>query len=227
MNEVTGDQRQVGKCAVLALGYGGGVGAFQSMAKIYGVKISDSKADDIKVKWRKANSKIVDYWYALENAAIKAVQNKGSKVVAGPTGREVCFKVVGNFLFCRLPSGRFITTPYPHLKYVPTPWGSERLSLFYYGEKEQKFIKMSTYGGKLAENITQAVSADLLRNSLVQCELADFPVTFHVHDEIVCELNENDSRTEKELEKCMEILPPWAKDLPIKAEGWQGKRFRK
>lgn len=222
-------RRQVGKCAVLALGYGGGVGAFQSMARVYGVKVSDEQAEEIKTAWRASHPKIVRYWYDLEAAALDAVE-LGKQTSAGPPGREVKFKMAGPFLWCRLPSGRRICYPYPRVAERETPWGQMRRALHFMGENAvtRKWEEMSTYGGSLAENITQAVCRDLLAEAIIRLEAADYPVVFHAHDEAVVEIAT--SRAEgavSEIERILSEVPSWAQGLPLSAEGWRGKRYRK
>lgn len=113
-------ERQVGKVVILACGYQGSVGAFQSMAKNYGVKVPDDQALKIVKAWREKNPAIVGYWRECEAAAISAVQEPGEKFYAGPPGRQVGYQKRGSFLFCRLPSGRLLSYPYPRL--VPYVW---------------------------------------------------------------------------------------------------------
>jgi DNA polymerase bacteriophage-type len=241
MDEVTKAQRQIGKVAVLALGYGGGVGAFQSMARNYNVKVPDAEADQIKVAWRDSHRKIVQYWYALESASIAAVQ-EGGKFTAGAAGREVTFLKNGSFLWCRLPSGRALCYPYPEIRTVQTPWGDLKEALTYMTEldssqrKSTKVLddpaahgswqRISTYGGSFAENVTQAASRDLLASALLRFSQRGVNVTMHCHDEAVCEIQKG-SMTVKDAEQLMCVLPEWAAGLPVGAEGWIGPRYRK
>jgi DNA polymerase bacteriophage-type len=229
MAEVTKAQRQIGKVAVLALGYGGGIGAFQSMARNYNVKVADSEADAIKVAWREAHPSIVRYWRELENAAINAVQF-GDVCKAGPVGRQVAFKMDGSFLWCRLPSGRVLCYPYPSVKDVEVPWGGTKPALYYWcvNGTTNKWEETSTYGGSLAENVTQAVARDLLAEALLRLDHSGYPVTMHVHDEAVVEIAaKRDDVTLEHIESLMTEVPKWADGLPIAAEGWRGTRYRK
>lgn len=229
IDAVTKDQRQIGKVAVLALGYGGGVGAFQSMARVYGVKVPDEQADQIKKAWREAHPKIVQYWYDLETAAINAVEF-GLTTKAGAKGREVTFRKAGSFLWCRLPSGRVLCYPYPVIREVEVPWGGTKPALHYMAVNgvTNKWEETSTYGGSLCENVTQAVAACLLRDALVSLEDEGYPVVMHVHDEVVVEIPAcAGPETEKEIENIMATVPQWADGLPLAAEGWRGFRYRK
>lgn len=226
INKVDKKQRLVGKVATLALGFQGGVGAFQSMAKVYFIKVPDTQAEQIKLTWRQANPNIVSYWYQLERAAIAAVECPGQKFACGPKGRHATFLVKGSFLFCRLPSGRAICYPYPKMKMVKTPWGEMKNALSYKGNVYGQFVTRIAYGGLIAENITQATARDLLAAALLRFDAKGYPIVFHVHDEIVVEAPKGFSSV-REAEELMCELPAWAKGLPIKAEGWQGKRYRK
>ena len=125
IEEVTKDQRQRGKVAILALGFGSGVGGFQAMARTYNVTISDEEAEEIKSAWRAANRKIVQYWYDLEEAVLGAMRSGGVHY-AGAAGRQVKFRKSGSFLWALLPSGRALCYPYPELRMVMTPWGEEK-----------------------------------------------------------------------------------------------------
>jgi DNA polymerase len=229
MGEVTKAQRQIGKVAVLALGYGGGIGAFQSMARNYNVKVADQEADDIKKAWREAHPRIVRYWYDLESAAINAV-DLGVVCKSGPAGRQVAFVKKGSFLWCKLPSGRVTCYPYPVVKGMPVPWGGTKPALHYMSVNgvTNKWEETNTYGGSLAENVTQAVARDLLAFGMVSLEHHGYPIIMHVHDEAVVEIPTNsDDGTLKRIESIMSQTPSWAAGLPVTAEGWRARRYRK
>jgi DNA polymerase len=225
---VTKDERQIGKVAVLALGFGGGVGAFQSMARVYGVNVDDQRADEIKTKWRSSHPKIVQYWRELETAAIDAI-DADTTTFAGHPGREVAFRREGSFLWCKLPSGRVLCYPYPMIRQTPTPWGEPRSALHYHAVSlGNHWEETSTYGGSLAENVTQAVARDLLAEAMLSLDAAGHRIVMHVHDEIVVEVSrEAPADTLKKIEKIVATPPSWAKDLPLAAEGWRGFRYRK
>ena len=244
-------QRQLGKVATLALGYGGGVGAFQAMSRAYNLEISDRGADSIKRAWRKSHPEIVNFWYDLENAAIAAVQNELDVI---PVNKHIAFRKAGSFLQCRLPSGGKLTYPYPRLEtcgYYKTGYkvntvresnlarnveyqakldagdAWEKPTLFYRSNRVGgDFYSESTYGGSLAENVTQAIARDLLAWALIRFENNGLKTVFHVHDEIICEVPIRSVDLEYAVE-LMEVTPIWAGGLPLAAEGWIAERYRK
>ena len=243
LDEVTKDQRQRGKVAILALGFGSGVGGFQAMARTYNVKITDEEADEIKKAWRAVNQRIVQYWSDLESAVLGAMKN-GSVTSAGARGREVKFRKAGSFLWALLPSGRALCYPYPELRMVTTPWGEDKEQLTFMTVVDQtqkkkakvlsdpsargRWQRTSTYGGSLAENMTQAIARDLLADAMRAIEAEGLEVCFHVHDEVVVEVER--FRAQYALEKMtalMSVAPAWAAGLPLAAEGFHGKRYRK
>jgi DNA polymerase len=224
MEEVTKEQRQIGKVAVLALGYEGGKGAFQMMAKAYGVKVSDREAEQIKNAWRLKRWKTVKFWRDLEAAAIAAVRYPGKKYAVG----SITYLMNASFLFCQLPSKRVLCYPYPKVGEVELPWGEMKDGLSFMSENSvtRKFDREMGYGGKLAENVTQAVSRDVLAEGIIRAEERGAPVVLHVHDEIVSEVSEGSWKLE-DFEALVAEQPKWAEGLPLSAEGWIGKRYRK
>lgn len=231
LDKVTDEHRQIGKVLELSMGYQGGVVAFHSMAKNYGVKVSDERANELKIAWRTAHPKIVAYWDQLGKAALNAVKNPGKVFTAGPKDhREIKYIMSGSFLVCRLPSGRCLYYPFPQIKPKATPWGEMRDSLSYMTEDAvtKQWVRSHFYGGLAAENITQAAARDILAEALLRVESSGYNVVLHIHDEIVSENDLTDkTKTLKQMSELMCILPEWAKGLPIAASGWTGKRYRK
>lgn len=227
INEVTKHQRDLGKVQVLAFGFGGGVGAFQVMAKPAGLKISDKQADEIKEAWRKAHPNIVRYWHRMEDAAMKAIRHPGETFSVGPLGRQVKYKKSGSFLFCLLPSNRAICYPYPKIEQFETPWKEMRDGVSYMLEEGVTWKREKAWYGVLVENVVQAVARDLLVEALFRFEDKFHKVVFHVHDEVVLEIPDALRISIRDIERIMSEVPSWAKDLPLSAAGHVGKRYRK
>lgn len=216
--------RQIGKVTELAFGFGGGVGAFHSMAKVYGVHVSDDDADGFKFAWRNSHPMIVQGWKNLEKAAKAAVEHPGVKTYAGALGRQVTFLMKGKHLYCQLPSGRVLTYPLavlrpgkygPELTHFRTLSGDEkRKSKVIEDELNRSFFaRISTWGGTLMENVVQAICRDLLVHVMLQLRAMGIPIVLHVHDEVVAEVDESLANEVKQtMEGLMSTpaLPEWA-----------------
>lgn len=235
--DVTKDERQShGKVPELALGYQGGVGAFSTMAANYGVDLDRVTIEAIRDGWREKHPAIKRFWYAMEEAAVAAVKDRGSIQSVG----RIRFKVSGSFLMMRLPSGRFLAYPYPEVREFDTPWGEPKDGLTYFStidvSKKAKVVddpkntsnwaRIKTYGGQIVENATQAVARDVLADAMPRLEAAGYPIVLSVHDEIVCEVPDGHGSVD-EMEAIMCDLPQWAKGLPVAAEGFEDRRYRK
>lgn len=160
----------------------------------------------------------------LEERVRQAKAQKGRWHKAG----VVKYKVLGRFLFCQLPSGRRLAYPYPYIRPKMTAWGKMKETIHFMGVGDnRKWCTQTTYGGKLVENIVQAIARDLMANAMVAVD--DDPIydiVLTVHDEIVTEVDEGKGSV-KEFEALISELPDWAEGFPLAAEGWRGKRYRK
>ena len=220
---ITKEERQSpGKVSVLACGYGGSVNAVR---KFGGEGMSDEEIkEQIVNPWRNAHPMTVAFWRGLEEACMGAVANPG--MVVG--FRSVEFRVRKNFLMCRLPSGRILYYYDPDIRPCLTSWGEWKDSVTYMtvDGMTKKWVRTNTYGGKLAENVTQAICRDLMAEAMLRLEAAGYPIVLTVHDEIVTEVPEGFGSV-AELEKIMCVVPKWASGFPISAAGWRGKRYKK
>lgn len=222
--EVTKAQRQIGKVAILALGYQGGVGAFQTMAANYGVTMADEEADRIKVAWRNDNGAIVQLWWDVDAAVRRVLSGAALMVDLGPHLR---FGMVGTSLVIRLPSGRALF--YRDAKLITDPdGGKEEISYMGLNQYTRKWERLRTYGGKLVENITQAVARDFMAHGMAEAERAGLSVVLTVHDEILTEapVDQADAALVK-LDDAMRTIPAWGIGIPLGSDGWVGERYRK
>ena len=222
--EITKSERQIGKVAELALGYNGGKVAFQQMGISYGVHVGDDKAQEIVTKWRASRPMTTKFWKEIERACMLAVQKPGITYEY----RAIKFKVVKGNLAMRLPSGRLLWYQNPRIMDRMKVWGDVLPTVVYDGvnPETKKWADLELYGGLLTENAVQAISRDLLVSGMFAVEAAGYEIVFHVHDELVSEAPEGFGSVE-EFESLMCTLPAWAEGLPIKAEGWRGKRYKK
>lgn len=213
LDTITKELRQKGKIAELALGYQGGVGALIAMGAL-DMGLSEDELPDIVERWRNANRAIVQFWRSIGTAALHVVQTGEAVGLRGLViAREMDWKTGQDFMTIRLPSGRKLFYPRPHI--VENDLG--RPAVHYYGTEGGKWTVLSTYGGKLTENVVQAISRDCLANAMMKLHMAGFEIVMHVHDEIVAEV-EGD-RLEEMLAIMREPIP-WAPGLPMDAAGF-------
>lgn len=230
--------RQKGKISELALGYQGGAGALKTMGALE-MGLTEDELDPIKVAWRSANPEIVNLWYACERAAKTAVAKKAVVPLSIAGGRtKLVFAYESGFLTITLPSKRKLFYVKPRLEtedlYRETSVGGRYIlasagSLTYEGmdQKTKQWTRLPTYGGKLVENITQAVARDCLAESMLALDAEGYPQLFTVHDEDIVELPYSSPKGLKDVEAVMGRSIAWAKDLPLRGDGFETEYYMK
>jgi DNA polymerase len=254
--DVTKDQRQVGKVQELALGYEGGVGAFLTFAAAYGIDLEamgqqayDAIPQDIlreaegmlkwtkkqrrstfglsdqawivcesfKRSWRAAHPAISSMWGELADTVRLAIRKPG---VTYPC-RMLKVRRDGSWLRIGLPSGRCLC--------YPSPAVDDGGQISYMGNNQytRKWCRLKTYGGKLFENVCQAVARDVLTHNMALIEQAGYEIVLTVHDEVICESPDSDEFNDAHLSSLLANNPPWALDMPLAAAGFETYRYRK
>lgn len=209
--------RQKGKVAVLACGYGGSLGALKRMG---GVKmgLTEDEMTSIVAAWREANAHIVQFWYDIEAACIQTIKDHCTRRVG-----KIAVGFKAGMLTLILPSGRALYYARPSIS--ENDWGRPEINFWGLGTA-RKWEKLSTYGGKLVENITQAVDRDVLAHALVTLESAGYHAVMHVHDEVICEEKLGHGSLE-EMSAIMCRVPTWAKGPPLDADGFEASFYKK
>ena len=208
--------RQKGKIAVLALGYGGGIGALENMG---GSKmgLTEREEKEIIQKWRDANPRIVKFWATVEAAAMKALKTGESTTIH--RGIEVAKR--WGMLTITLPSGRIVCYPRARIgtEYGDS-WRGDHEIIEYEGlnQTTKKWEAIRTYGGKLTENIVQSVARDILGIVILRAEAAGLKIVFHIHDEIIVEAEPG--QTLEDVTAIFSQPIDWCKDLPLKGAGY-------
>lgn len=263
--EITDDERQVGKAAVLGCGFQMGWRKFKTAAwDVYRAHVDVPTAKKAVAAYRKQNWPVAELWDNYNNAAIFAIENPGKKYRVGP----IYFFVKNDFLWIQLPSGRRLAYKTPSVEFgevfiegeaKPVGYYKNRMrfdeelkdyvpqerreddkifqakKIKYYAvnhklKKDEtpipKWGRETTYGGKLTENIVQAVARDLLAETMPRAKRAGFEILMHSHDELVCEAKIGTFKPEW-FKKVMSTPPKWAPDLPLKTAGWVGGRYQK
>lgn len=239
-------RKSLGKVAELASGYGGWVGAW----KAFGADEHFDSDEAIKaqvIAWRAASPEIVEFWggqhrqvgakpwdsvpelFGLEGAAVSAVINPGKCY----SYRDISYGVRDDVLYCRLPSGRFLHYHKPRVDPGEDVFRRPCMILTFEGHNSNSangpigWHRRDTYGGRLAENVTQAVAADIQMEAMVRVQASGYPVVMHTHDELTAEVPED---TDRPLERMIDLMtqrPAWAQDWPIRASGWVHRRYQK
>lgn len=220
-DEISDEERQLGKAQVLGCGFGMGHVKFRQTAwEQYRLKLSEEQSQAAVFKYRRANAAVPVLWKAYEKAAIAAVSTKKPQKAG-----KCLFFVQDKFLWVELPSGRRLAYRQPHLANIETDYGP-RLSLQFFGvDSSKKKMRLErTWGGTLTENIVQATARELMAHGLLRLEKAGYRALLTVHDEVICEKQEGSTQ---EFSRILCEVPKWGPGLPIEAAAWTGPRYRK
>jgi DNA polymerase len=217
--------RQYGKIADLAFGYQGGAGAYKNFAPEDDTA-SEAQIEAHKQTWRERHPQIVQFWGGIDRAAINAVRQSPAAIRYGRLTLQ-CERVAdAAFLFITLPSGRRLAYPFPKL--ITNRFGYPAVEFMDNAIATGGWTPCNhghgAYGGMWTENIVSGIGRDLLASAMTRLEKAGYPVVLHVHDELVCELPNNEGSLD-EFKYLIERLPDWAKGLPVAAKVRNGPRF--
>ena len=210
-------ERAKGKVASLACQYGGSTGALVSMGAL-DMGLTEDELPPLVAAWRKANPHMVQFWWDVDAAAIKAVTEKQRTKVG-----RIIFEYKSGILFITLPSGRKLSYVKPRM--AVNRFGRDGLT--YEGISEnKKWSRIETYGPKLVENIVQGTARDLLAEAMLRVEKKGYPIVMHCHDEIIAEVPEGTGSVD-EMCEVMAVQPEWAEGLPLRADGYQCNFYQK
>ena len=210
-------ERAKGKVASLACQYGGSSGALVSMGAL-DMGLTEEELPPLVAAWRKANPHMVQFWWDVDAAAVKAVTEKQKTKVG-----KIIFEYKSGILFITLPSGRKLSYVKPRM--AVNKFGRDGLT--YEGISEnKKWSRIETYGPKLVENIVQGTARDLLAEAMLRVEEKGYPIVMHCHDEIIAEVPEGTGSVD-EMCEVMAVQPEWAEGLPLRADGYQCSFYQK
>lgn len=224
LEQVTKAQRQVGKQSELGCGYGMGWKKFMATCENFGIPVTEQLAKTAVNAYRSTHQPVVKCWSNLERASILAVRNPGKRFKVNCT----TWWVDKNFLWCGLPSGRKLAYYGPEIQYKTTPWNEKRPVLYHYGVNplSRAWELGGTYGGRLTENVVQAVARDFMAAAMLRLDEKGYETVLTVHDEDLAERVKGEGSVD-EFTSLMAEIPPWGAGCPIKVEGWSGPRYRK
>lgn len=223
LEDVTKEQRDLGKRIVLGAGFGMGWRKFVITCKTQGnLVIEDSLAQKGIAAYRNRYRAVPQFWKELEGAAFRVVQGSGPRRVG-----KLLLESEKNCFTIKLPSDRKLYYWYPSIKEQMTDYGPKDSIFFWYVDSQtRKWVEGPTYGGMLCENVVQATARDVMKYRSLVAEKEGYTPLFFVHDEIVTE-DDKDFGSIKELENIMAKIPTWAEGLPVAVEGWEDARYHK
>lgn len=230
------DKRTLSKPAKLGAGYRLGGGdqnndgsktGLWGYAENLGVEMTREEAHRGVEIYREAYPKIVQFWYDLDNAAKAVIEGEKKTARVG----FIEFDRAGPFMRIKLPSGRYLHYLRPKIESRKAPWGAVKPTITYAGlnQTSGKWQRLSTHGGKLTENVTQAVARDILAEGMIRMKATGrLPIVGHVHDETICEVPKKDAKELLALQiACMTVAPDWAPDIPLNAAGFTSDFYTK
>jgi DNA polymerase len=226
-DEVTKEQRQVSKSAVLGAMFGQGAKGLVKYAEGMGVSLTEAQAKNAVDNYRASYAKVKLLWSLCETAAIDAVQNPGTAFAAG---HKIKMKSVKQALWMQLPSGRLICWQRPELSLNPTPWGTTKMGVTVHSQNTftRQWSRNQLIGSSIFQSAVQGTARDFLTDATLNIMKAGYEVINLIHDEVLLLVDESKSDTAlDDVTKIMTTPPQWASDFPLAAEGWVGKRYRK
>jgi DNA polymerase len=226
-DEVTKEQRQISKSAVLGAMFGQGAKGLVKYAEGMGVTLSEGQAKNAVDNYRASYSRVKELWAQCETAAIDAVQNPGTPFAAG---HKIKMKSAKQALWMQLPSGRLICWQRPELELLTTPWGSQKLGVTVHSQNTytRQWGRNALIGSSIFQSAVQGTARDFLAVAMINLEKAGYAVINSIHDEVLLLVEEQSGESAlADVINIMTTPPTWAPDFPLAAEGWYGKRYRK
>lgn len=225
--EVTKEQRQISKSAVLGAMFGQGAKGLVKYAEGMGVKLNEVQAKTAVDGYRSSYAKVKELWALCESAVIAAVENPGNPFRAGS---KITLKMAKNALWMQLPSGRLICWQRPQLELLTTPWGQQKVGVTVHSQNTytRQWSRNALIGSSIFQSAVQGTARDCLAVAMINLDKAGYEMVNIVHDEVLLLVEEQNGESAlADATKIMTIPPVWATDFPLAAEGWVSKRYRK
>jgi DNA polymerase len=247
-DQVTKDQRQVSKSAVLGAMFGQGAKGLVKYAEGMGVKLTETQAKGAVDNYRASYQKVKALWYGCESAAIHAIRQPGTVFSPNSCNREsdenwdlngmpvlqadikLRMKYDKNALWMILPSGRLICWKRPQLELLTTPWGDQKWGVTVHSQNTytRQWTRNTLIGSSIFQSAVQGTARDFLAFAMIALERAGYEVINSIHDEVLLLVEEQNGESAlTDAIKIMTTPPSWAPDFPLAAEGWYGNRYRK